>query len=197
MSQLTSSLYSIGGFLVFSGFSYHDIGKIATCSGRYVMEKILLPVQKNECNERNECRCLIYSIRGYYPNTTFPHNLYECVKFSPGPLGLWLEIIQPIVLTITDIVASQKPYFSSYWKECFDSSACDIFNLPCLQQYKKDHAVIHINKGKSFLNQFLHLHPDVFQNCLYYPCLTYQKTLNLLQPRKYCNDKLFHHVYCF
>jgi len=72
-------------------------------------------------------------------------------------------ILPPIVQTIQGIVCTQKNYFSSYWKECFDSSA-DIFSLPCLGQYEKDDAVIHMNTRRSFLNPFLVLHPGVFAN---------------------------------
>ena len=71
--QISSTLYSIGGFLVFSGFSYQDIGKISICSRRYVIEKII-PIQKNE---RNEYRYLVDSIRNYYSHDTFPHYLYD------------------------------------------------------------------------------------------------------------------------
>ena len=148
-------MYSIGGFLVFSGFSYRDAGRICTCSGRPVVEKILLPMTK--C-ERDEYKDLIDSIRESYSIPSFLHYLYECVKFSPGLLGLWLEAIInskisakpgipepiaykdicPFLLTIKECVMKQNQYFSSYWKQCFDPVHKNIDCLPCLLEYEKD-----------------------------------------------------------
>ena len=81
ISALSNSMYSIGGFLVFSGFSYRDAGRICTRSERPVVEKILLPMTKFECDEYKD---LIDSIKESYSIPSFPHYLYECVKFSPG-----------------------------------------------------------------------------------------------------------------
>ena len=69
----------------------------------------------------------------------FPFALYEWTKFSPGLMGLWLEIGQsspgankeiaticnlnpPVVLNLSGKIASECQFFKQYWEECFNLS---------------------------------------------------------------------------
>lgn len=109
----------------------------------------------------------------FFEDRQFPHYVYECIKFSPGLIGLWLEgrnksgrnilymeLCPPVLLVIKEKVLEQKSYFSDYWKECFSCSQ-QPFCLCCLDKYEIVGAIIHTSNNGGFLNPFLVLHPTV------------------------------------
>ena len=83
-------------------------------------------------SEHNEFKPLFDSIMEYNKNQMFPCYLYECVKFSPGLMGLRLQLLKenksiafeafnpPVLGIISNIISNNnKWYFSSYWTELF------------------------------------------------------------------------------
>ena len=182
ISKVANAIRRINGTLIISGFRRSDGQDISTASSRPVNTFCLSPVT---ISERAEFEPLRERIKDYYVQhkLLFPFYLNECVTFSPGLMGLWLEVLNkdksivfeelnpPILGTIISIVSKDKLYFSTYWIQCFqcipmhgqDVECNDIFRLACLDQYEDHDAIIHLSIDAGFLNPFLVLRPSVFK----------------------------------
>ena len=116
-------------------------------------------------------------IRSHYKNSNFPHFIYECVKYSSGLLGFWLEELikgnsinkpadlnPPIVETIAGRVEEHNVVFDDYWKECFSERQEGVspFHTDCLVMLEDLDLIIRMDNGTlGFVNPFLLLHPSV------------------------------------
>ena len=173
LSKITSQIYSTDDVVVFSGFGLNDENIVITSSGRPVRSFFLMPVFSYD---RHEYEPLLKNIKEYYTNQSFPHYLYECTKFSPGLLGLWLEMLcmkytvasiadlcPPIVGCTARKVEAKPSFFDCYWIHLFNNPTFPYKNT-YLDKYERDDVIIRMDRDSGFLNPFL-LHPRVF-HCL-------------------------------
>ena len=172
LSTITNQIYSKNDCVVFSGFSLNDENIVTTSSGRPVQSFFLRPVFSYN---RHEFEPLLQNIKKYYTNQSFPHYLYECTKFSPGLLGLWLEMLckkkkvasivdlcPPIVQCTAKKVEAEPSFFDCYWIHLFTNPRFPYKNK-YLDKYERDDVIIRMDRDLGFLNPFLLLHPKVFQ----------------------------------
>ena len=172
IESITSSIYNENCTLLVSGFEVENNSVFQTVSTRPVERYWLLPVTSAD---RKHYQPLIQQLKDYYKkDNDFPFLLYEWTKFSPGLLGLWLEKLitckvskiedlrPPVLEDISSMVAKDKTFYASYWKECFDMrGTTNVLKLNCMKKYEAVGTFIQLSSTEGFLNPFLVIHPFV------------------------------------
>lgn len=174
VSSITTSIYNENCTLLVSGFEVENNSFFETISTRPVENYWLPPVTSAD---RKHYQPLIQQLKDYYKkNNDFPFLLYEWTKFSPGLLGLWLEklinckvsnideLLPPVLQDISSMVAKDKTFFASYWKECFDlRGTTNVLKLNCMKKYEAVGTFIQLSSTEGFLNPFIVIHPSVIK----------------------------------
>ena len=180
LSSITKPIYSNPcSALIVSGFVVKDLQWLMTASSRPLTMLWLNPAEQST---REQYYPILEELKKRYPKAgMFPFALYEWTKFSPGLLGLWLEMHKatcpilsidqlnpPVVGTLAKKLAREPSFFAEYWKECFDLKTKDLLDLKCLSKYEQFCALIHlVPSGRSllgFLNPFLVIHELIRKN---------------------------------
>ena len=181
LSSITQPIYSRPcSALIVSGFVVEDLQLLMTASSRPLTMLWLNPAEQST---REQYYPILEELKKRYPKEgTFPFALYEWTKFSPGLLGLWLEMHKancpilsiaqlnpPVVGALAYKLAQEPSFFAEYWKECFDLKTEDLLGLKCLRKYEQFYALIHLvppdDQGLlGFLNPFLVIHNLMREN---------------------------------
>ena len=181
LSSITKPIYSHPcSALIVSGFVVQDPQFLMTASSRPLTMLWLNPAVQST---REQYYPIMEELMERYPKAgTFPFALYEWTKFSPGLLGLWLEMHKatsptlsiaqlnpPVVSTLAKKLEREPSFFAEYWKECFDLKTKDLLGLKCLRKYEQFYALIHfvppVNQHLlGFLNPFLVIHTSIRVN---------------------------------
>ena len=141
LSSITEPIYSRPcSALIVSGFVVQDLQWLMTASSRPLTMLWLNPAVQSTWEQYYP---ILEELKKRYPKAgTFPFALYEWTKFSPGLLGLWLEMHKatcpilsidqlnpPVVGALAKKLAREPSFFAEYWKECFDLKTKDLLVL--------------------------------------------------------------------
>ena len=180
LSSITKPIYSCScSALIVSGFEVQDPQLLMTASSHPLTMLWLNPAVQST---REQYYPILEELKKTYPKAgTFPFALYEWTKFSPGLLGLWLEMHKttcpilsidqlnpPIVGTLAGKLAREPSFFAEYRKECFDLMIDNLLGLKCLSKYEQYHVLIHLvpphDHGQlRLMNPFLFIHTLIIQ----------------------------------
>ena len=174
VSSIMTPIFNADSTVVFSGVNQSIL--VIHGSGRPTDHYVLNPFKKAQ---RMECAEVKNMIDGHYHGKKYPHIVYECAKFSPGLLGVWLDMLEdmrevqgiedlkyPSVNAVLQNVQADNKYFARYWEDCFK---CDTFKISRSEYdypnlyHSCDEACVHVLCSRcGFVNPLIILHNKIF-----------------------------------